>query len=162
MGWSGGRILRETGVKRGGFRGFRGWYVRDLGGKSDASAAAAPRRFRDARPGHLLEERRQLRQNLVQDGGGHAFQPAPVAGAKIEGAGLIASGSRRWFSSPRRERPAKRPSAEASAGGDRQHHGGFGQPVESGRRDHQNRARALLLMPGGGIERNQVNVAALH
>ena len=58
--------------------------------------------FRGARPGPLFEERRQLRQNLVHDGGGRAFQPAPVAGAKIEGAGLVAADHARGF----RPRPA--------------------------------------------------------
>ena len=121
---------RESGAKRGGFWGFSAEF-RDLGGKSDVERPVRRAVFAATRPAHYSKSGASFARTSSTMAAGALFQPAPVAGAEIEGAGLIAADHPGGFRPRFRERhgEAGRP-REVSAGGDRQHHRRFCQPVE--------------------------------
>src|ERR1043166_8403562 len=111
----------------------------------------------------LLKKRTELAQDFVGDVVRNRFELFGASRTQIDGARLIAAHDAGRPRAGGRERHRKTcSSGETASTRDRHHDGHAGQAVELARRYHQHGPLALLLRAGGRVERNEIDVAALH
>ena len=151
-------------------------YLRDLEAAFEGSsvrvglpAAMEPphvdRRLAADRPQtmRLCEEGGESGQDVVEDGGREGFELAGFAGGEAEGAGLVTADDAGGARAGGGQGDGKTGvTDERAAGGDGDDDGDARHGVEAVRRNDQDGASSLLLVSEGGIERDKVDVAALH
>lgn len=108
-----------------------------------------------------LEERHDAGKNLAQDFFGQRVDFATASGVQIKNAQLIASNHSRRANPGDRHGKADSASDFATAG-DGQDNRQTSRLIKLGGRDHEDGTTASLLVSRGGIERDEVNIAALH
>ena len=117
----------------------------------------------DCYPTPLIEQGGELGQDFVNDLCRHTFELSPAARVEVESARLVTAnnaGGPRASVSERYCETAN--TGEIAAGRDRQHYRHLRQPIEGARRYDEHRPAALLLVALGRIERDQVDITALH
>ena len=111
----------------------------------------------------LFKNRCQLRQHLIHDRVGSAFQLLAAARAQIERAGLVTANNacRLRSGTLQRHGEAGHP-RETSSARNREHYRHFCYAVERFRRNDQDRPPALLLVSPGGIKPDQPDFSSFH
>jgi hypothetical protein len=111
----------------------------------------------------LTEKWTDLAQHFVDNAVRNGLKLLGPSRTQIDGARLITAHDTGGPHAGARERDRKAcRSGRTASGRDRQHDRNTGQVVELARRYHQNGSVALLLVAGGRIERDQIDVATLQ
>src|SRR5262245_17979500 len=120
-------------------------------------------RTRPTWPAILLKDRCDPAKHFINDSVGDALQSSAPSGPEIKRSWLVAAydASGLCAGTHQGDRKAGGP-GETPDSCDRQHDGYAGQSVELSGRDHKHWPLALLLMPGGWIEGDDIDIPTLH
>lgn len=100
---------------------------------------------------------------LVHDRIRYTLHPSSAPGGDVQGTGLVAADDTDGLGAgPLQGYREAGGAGKGPAAGDREHHRDLRKPVEGPRRDDEYGPSTLLLMTGGRVKPDQVDVPALH